>query len=68
MLVYDVLAHWEGLPKEIRGEEPLLETSAQLLDSIVNERKKSHRGVGKEGKFVKILMFAMKERELIVIE
>jgi len=66
MLAYDVLAHWEGLPKEIKGEEPLLETSAQLLDSIVNERKKSHHRVGKDGNFVKKIMFAMKERGLIV--
>jgi len=68
MLAYDVLALWEGLPKEIKGEEPLPETSAQLLDLIVNERKKSPRGVGKDWKLVKKIMFAMKEREVIVIE
>ena len=68
MLAYDILGRWEELPKEIKGEEPLPETSAQLLDTVVNQRRKSHRGVGKDGKFVKQIMSAMKEREVIVIE
>jgi len=33
MLAYNILGCWEGLPNEIKGEEPLPETSAQLLDT-----------------------------------
>mmetsp|Transcript_33708 Transcript_33708/g.81727 ORF Transcript_33708/g.81727 Transcript_33708/m.81727 type:complete len:222 (+) Transcript_33708:463-1128(+) len=44
MLAYDVLEEWENLPANLKTEEKLPETSAQLLDSVVRSRKR-HRSV-----------------------
>ena len=68
MLAYDVLAAWEELPEEWRGgNEELPPGSASLLDGIVNKRRKSHRSVGKQEAWVKRIMNAMKERDVIVV-
>jgi len=76
MLAYDVLAKWEDLPEELKnGRDQLPEMSARLLDSIVKERK-SHRNVNlnsllkkdEDKQWVKHIMFAMKKRDVIVID
>ena len=68
MLEYDVLAHWETLPEEIKSKEQLPETSAKFLDGIVNTRRKSHRGVKSEDGWVNDIMETMRKRDVIIVD
>ena len=68
MLAYDVLAHWETLPEEIKSKEQLPETSAKFLDGIVNTRRKSHRRVKSEDGWVNDIMETMRKRDVIIVD
>jgi len=68
MLAYDVLAHWETLPEEIKSKEKLPERSAKFLDGIVNTRRKSHRGVKSEDGWVNDIMETMRKRDVIIVD
>lgn len=52
MLAYDVLADW----KDKEGDEKLPEQSAKMLNQIVKCRRKSHRDVGNDAKYVSMVM------------
>jgi len=61
MVAYDTLAHWESLDDDVKGDEKLPETSANLLDRVV-KKFKSHRGVGHDGSWVTKIVSAMSQR------
>lgn len=61
MVAYDTLAHWKSLDDDVKGDEKLPETSANLLDRVV-KKFKSHRGVGHDGGWVTKIVSAMSQR------